>query len=68
MRVAQAATGDEAVRLTFFVVLGLYLAIACVLVWILRVMARRFRAGDERIQDAPYGPQAPHASPREGRP
>jgi cytochrome d ubiquinol oxidase subunit I len=64
MKVAQAATGDEKVQLTFWVVVGLYLAIACTLVWILRVMARRFRAGDERVEDAPYGPQVPHASIR----
>jgi len=68
MKVAQAATGDETVRLTFLVVVGLYLALACTLVWILRVMARRFREGDERVDDAPYGPQSAHGPARGGRP
>jgi cytochrome bd ubiquinol oxidase subunit I len=70
MKVAEAATGNEDVRLTFFFVVGLYIAIACTLVWILRVMARRFREGDDRIEDAPYGPQGPDdvPAPAERRP
>ena len=43
-------------------------AIACTLVWILRVMGRRFREGDERVEDAPYGPQGPNEPVPGGRP
>jgi cytochrome d ubiquinol oxidase subunit I len=58
-KVKQAATSNEGVALTFFVVAALYTGVAVTLVLILRAMSRRFRAGDESDADAPYGPRAP---------
>jgi cytochrome d ubiquinol oxidase subunit I len=60
MKVEDAATGNEAVWITFVVIVALYLALAATVVWVLRTMSRRFReqaAGTETDRDVPYGPR-----------
>jgi cytochrome bd ubiquinol oxidase subunit I len=65
LKVADAATTNGGVWVTFLVVAGLYLGVGVTLVLILRAMSRRFRGrgpgreGDDT--DAPYGPRAPLA-------
>ena len=61
-KVAQAATTNDGVWITFFVIAALYLGVAVTLVLILRAMSRRFRErgrGESDDTDAPYGPRAP---------
>jgi cytochrome bd ubiquinol oxidase subunit I len=59
MKVKQAATGNTGVWLTFLVILVLYLTVAVTLVLILRMMARRFRAGEQVEEGGPYEPRSP---------
>ncbi|MET0420192.1 MAG: cytochrome ubiquinol oxidase subunit I, partial [Acidimicrobiia bacterium] len=63
MKVAQGATGNTGVWITFLAVVALYLGVAITLVLVLRTMSRRFRAqGDEVELDGPYGPRSPASS------
>jgi cytochrome d ubiquinol oxidase subunit I len=58
MKVADAATTNEGVWVTFLVVLALYLALGAAVGYVLRRMSRRWREQrelDER--DVPYGPR-----------
>jgi cytochrome d ubiquinol oxidase subunit I len=58
MKVEQASTGNTGVWLTFLVVLGIYLVVGVTLVLVLRLMSRRFRAGEEEVETGgPYGPR-----------
>jgi cytochrome d ubiquinol oxidase subunit I len=62
MKVKQAATENEGVWITFFAVAAVYIVVAVTLVLILRLMSRRFSAGDSDVDtDVPYGPRAPLA-------
>jgi cytochrome d ubiquinol oxidase subunit I len=67
MKVTEAATGNEAVWVTFLVIAALYVGVAVTLVLILRAMARRFRergpGGGHDDSDTPYGPRAPLSTP-----
>ena len=63
MKVEEAATENEGVWITFLVIAAIYLVVAVTLVLILRLMARRFRAGESDVDDdVPYGPRAPAGS------
>jgi cytochrome d ubiquinol oxidase subunit I len=60
MKVEDAATGNEGVWLTFLVIAVIYVVVAVSLILIMRLMSRRFRAGDDAEQtDVPYGPREP---------
>jgi cytochrome d ubiquinol oxidase subunit I len=60
MKVDQAATENQGVWLTFTVVAIVYAVVAVSLILVLRLMARRFQAGDDSdAHDVPYGPRAP---------
>ncbi|MGB7860218.1 MAG: cytochrome ubiquinol oxidase subunit I [Acidimicrobiia bacterium] len=67
MRVEDAATGNEGVQITFFVILALYAVLAATVILVLRGMKRRFER-QERLEDGfedhdvPYGPSAPVAA------
>ena len=62
MRVADAATTNEGVWLTFLIVVAIYLTLAATVVYVLRLMSRRWRAEREVDEsDVPYGPRAPVA-------
>ncbi|MGA9278692.1 cytochrome ubiquinol oxidase subunit I [Ilumatobacter sp.] len=54
MKVEDAATGNENVWITFILIVALYIALAAALVYVLRRMSERFRAGQN--VDVPYGP------------
>jgi cytochrome d ubiquinol oxidase subunit I len=59
MKVADGATTNTGVWVTFIVVLGLYAGVAVTTVLILRAMSRRFRTGEHE----PAGPYAPRPEP-----
>jgi len=60
MRVADAATTNAGVWLTFVAVTLLYAALGTTLILVLRGMSRRARAGDRFDDtDSPYGPPEP---------
>ena len=60
MRVADAATGNTGVWITFIGVVVLYLGLAVTTIVVLRRMSRRYRATDGFADhDAPYGPPEP---------
>jgi len=60
MKVKQAATENDGVWVTFIAIAVLYVVVAVTLVLILRLMARRFRAGESGVDnDVPYGPRPP---------
>ena len=60
MKVEEAATGNEGVWITFLAIAVIYAVVAVSLILILRLMARRFREGDESGgHDVPYGPREP---------
>ncbi|MGV1007518.1 MAG: cytochrome ubiquinol oxidase subunit I [Dermatophilaceae bacterium] len=57
MRVADAATGNEGVLITFLAIVLLYLTLATTTILVLRAMSRRFRrAGGFTELAGPYGP------------
>ena len=64
-KVTQAATGNQGVWATFLVIVALYVGVAVTLVLILRAMSRRFRAGGQADDDAPYGPRPLPSAPSE---
>jgi cytochrome d ubiquinol oxidase subunit I len=58
MKVEHASTGNTGVWLTFLVVFAIYLVVGVTLVLVLRLMSRRFRAGEEEVEaGGPYGPR-----------
>jgi cytochrome bd ubiquinol oxidase subunit I len=60
MKVEQAATENDGVWVTFVAIAAVYVVVAVTLVLILRLMARRFRAGESGVDhDVPYGPRGP---------
>jgi cytochrome bd ubiquinol oxidase subunit I len=60
MRVADAATGNTGVWMTFLAVLAVYLVLGVATILVLRGMSRRFRRGDEVAEHVlPYGPRKP---------
>ena len=64
MKVTQAATENQGVWLTFLVISALYAVVGVTLVLVLRLMARRFEAGDaDGSGDSGSDPGAPY-SPR----
>jgi len=62
MKVAQGATTNGGVWITFLVILALYLAVGVTLVLVMRRMSRRWREESELdLSDVPYGPRPlPH--------
>jgi cytochrome bd ubiquinol oxidase subunit I len=63
MRVEQAATANTGVWITFFAVLAIYLGLAVTLILVLRLMSRRWRAGDEEADVDVGGPYGPRPTP-----
>ncbi len=64
MKVADAATANTGVWITFIAVGLLYLALGITTILVLRGMSRRFRrAGGFTDTDTPYGPSAPADTP-----
>jgi len=59
MKVADAATGNEGVWVTFIIVAALYIGLAITTVLVLRLMSKRFRARTVDESDVPYGPTGP---------
>jgi cytochrome d ubiquinol oxidase subunit I len=59
MKVADAATTNQGVWLTFVVVTMLYIGLAITTVLILRKMSKRFRERTVSEHDVPYGPSGP---------
>ena len=59
MTVADAATENSGVWITFVVVAALYIALAITTILILRNMSRRFRERDVDDHEVPYGPRGP---------
>jgi cytochrome d ubiquinol oxidase subunit I len=58
MKLEQAATANTGVWITFLVVFGIYVGVGVTLVLVLRLMSRRFRQGEEDIDEGgPYGPR-----------
>ncbi len=59
LKVADAATTNDGVWITFIAVVILYLALAVAVVLVLRSMSRRFRREDDALVegDVPYGPR-----------
>ncbi len=65
MKVAQGATTNGGVWITFLVILAVYLAVGVTLVLVMRRMSRRWREERELdLSDVPYGPR-PLAHPEE---
>jgi cytochrome d ubiquinol oxidase subunit I len=62
MRTSDAVTNASGIWVTFGAVVLLYVVLGAALIITLRAMARRWRAGDEREDDVPYGP-APSEPP-----
>jgi cytochrome d ubiquinol oxidase subunit I len=58
MRTADAVTQADGIWITFGLVVGLYVALGTTLVLTLRAMSRRWREGDARDDNVPYGPDA----------
>ncbi len=60
MKVADAATGNTGVWITFCAIVVLYLALGITTILVLRAMSRRFRrAGGFIEHEGPYGPSPP---------
>jgi cytochrome d ubiquinol oxidase subunit I len=57
MLVEDGATTNEGVWISFLVILAVYSAVATATILVLRLMARRWRAGELRERDVPYGPR-----------
>ncbi|HET9050828.1 MAG TPA: cytochrome ubiquinol oxidase subunit I, partial [Candidatus Dormibacteraeota bacterium] len=57
MRVADAATTNTGVWVTFLVIVGLYAGVGAGTVLVLRAMARRWRAEEIDDSEVPYGPR-----------
>jgi cytochrome d ubiquinol oxidase subunit I len=58
MKVEAAATGNDGVWVTFLAVCAIYVGLAITLILVLRLMSRRWRAGDEGVESAgPYSPR-----------
>jgi cytochrome d ubiquinol oxidase subunit I len=57
MKVEDAATTNDGVWITFFVVVAIYIALAAAIVYVLRSMSRRYRLERETDDDVPYGPR-----------
>jgi cytochrome bd ubiquinol oxidase subunit I len=65
MKVADAATANVGVWMTFIVVAILYAALGTTTIIVLRAMSRRARAQDGFEEtDAPYGPREPADRPQ----
>jgi cytochrome d ubiquinol oxidase subunit I len=64
MRVEHAATGNTEVWIMFFAVLVIYAVVGVSLVLVLRLMSRRFRAGEQDDRGGPYEPRG-RVPPRE---
>ena len=58
MRTEDAVTGASGIWVSFGLVLALYTALGVATVLVLRSMARRWRVGEIRDEDVPYGPSA----------
>jgi cytochrome bd ubiquinol oxidase subunit I len=59
MKVADAATANGGVWITFIAVVVLYAAVGTTTILVLRGMSRRFRRADDFVDDdTPYGPSA----------
>jgi cytochrome d ubiquinol oxidase subunit I len=59
-KVTQAATSNHGVWFTFLVIFVLYLAVATLLILVLRSMSRRWRAQRDLAEtEVPYGPAEP---------
>jgi cytochrome bd ubiquinol oxidase subunit I len=63
MRTDEAVTGASGVWVTFGLVLALYTALGIAAVLVLRSMARRWRAGEIRDEEVPYGPRQSAPAP-----
>src|SRR2546430_1433261 len=58
MKVEHAATGNTGVWITFLVVLAIYAGVGVTLVLVLRLMSRRWRAGETELdRGGPYEPR-----------
>lgn len=69
MRVADAATENEGVWITFLVVVAIYAVVGVTTILVLRGMSRRWReGGGDEDSDVPYGPSAPPSAEREAVP
>ena len=67
MKVAQGATGNTGVWITFVTVAALYVGVAVTLVLVLRLMSRRFRAQGAAVElDGPYSPRETREPVRDG--
>jgi cytochrome d ubiquinol oxidase subunit I len=61
MKVEDAATANTGVWITFVLVTLLYLGLGTTTILVLRLMGRRFRAGQLADHEVPYGPREPGA-------
>lgn len=59
MRVADGATTNEGVWVSFLVILGVYAAVATATILVLRSMSRRWRSSEAEAVHVPYGPRPP---------
>jgi cytochrome d ubiquinol oxidase subunit I len=59
MKVADAATGNRGVWITFCVIAVLYVGVGTTAVRVLRGMSRRFREAEVPEHAVPYGPRGP---------
>jgi cytochrome d ubiquinol oxidase subunit I len=57
MLVKDGATTNEGVWVSFLVILAVYAAVITSTILVLRLMARRWRAGELEERDVPYGPR-----------
>jgi cytochrome d ubiquinol oxidase subunit I len=62
LRTKDAVTNSSGIRVTFVIVLLLYILLGTVLVLTLRAMSRRWRDADGGDDDVPYGPSGPAPS------
>jgi len=63
LKVPEGATSNTGVWITFLLVVAIYAGVATTLILVLRIMSRRFRAGDEQEGGGPYQPPLPPAPP-----
>jgi cytochrome d ubiquinol oxidase subunit I len=63
MKVEQAATANTGVWITFFAVLGIYLGLGITAILVLRLMSRRWRAGEDEGDVDVGGPYGPRPTP-----
>src|SRR3954470_6192755 len=67
MKVEDAATANTGIWITFVGVVLLYLGLGVTTILVLRIMSRRFRAGEQVAnEDVPYGPSEPEGSSAAG--